>query len=121
AARNVWLVTAEAGATMIDIRDRLRQHDPPLELEVSPEIGNATVGSAACCGTKDASLGDGPGQISSIVEEMVLIDANGIPVPIGGSSAALPWARCRYGLLGVGREATFRARRRAPLAYVAEV
>jgi hypothetical protein len=43
---------------LIQIRDALRPHG--MELEVSPEIGNATAGSVACCGTKDASLGRAP-------------------------------------------------------------
>ena len=116
-ARGIWLVTAQAGATMFDIRQKLRQHNPPLELEVSPEIGNATVGSSACCGTKDASLGTGPGQISSIAERILLMDANGNDVELTLGSEDLRWARCSYGLMGVVQEATFRARPLAPLDY----
>jgi len=32
-----------------------------MQTEVTPEIGNATAGSVACCGTKDASVAEGLG------------------------------------------------------------
>src|SRR4029450_4952404 len=57
-------VTVGAGVRMIDLKNALRAHG--LQLPVVPEIGNATAGSVACCGTKDSSLGPtGRGQISS--------------------------------------------------------
>src|SRR3712207_669192 len=57
-------VTVGASVTMIRLRDVLRSFG--LQTEVTPEIGNATAGSVACCGTKDASIGrSGLGQVSS--------------------------------------------------------
>lgn len=57
-------VTVGAPLTMVQIRDVLRPFS--MQTEVTPEIGNATAGSVACCGTKDASLGrSGLGQVRS--------------------------------------------------------
>src|SRR5215204_3897956 len=69
-------VTVGASVTMIRIRDALRPYG--MQTEVTPEIGNATAGSMACCGTKDASLGrSGLGQVSSTVIGVRLVNANG--------------------------------------------
>src|ERR671917_1045484 len=69
-------VTAGASVTMLRIRDVLRPFG--MQTEVTPEIGNATAGSVACCGTKDASLGhEGLGQINSIVIGVRMVNAHG--------------------------------------------
>src|SRR5438477_9907080 len=44
------LVIVGAGARLIEIGRKLKARK--LQLEVLPEIGNATAGSVACCGTK---------------------------------------------------------------------
>src|ERR687893_2231626 len=69
-------VTVGASVTMLRIRDVLRPFG--LQTEVTPEIGNATAGSMACCGTKDASLGPtGLGQVSSTVIGVRYVNADG--------------------------------------------
>src|SRR5918995_762887 len=71
-------MTATVGASvnLLQIRDVLRDHG--MQIEVAPEIGNATAGSVACCGTKDASLGrSGLGQVSSTVIGVRLVNADG--------------------------------------------
>src|ERR671920_1074823 len=69
-------VTVGASVTMLRIRDALRPYG--MQTEVTPEIGNATAGSVACCGTKDASLGRlGLGQVSSTVIGVRLVSARG--------------------------------------------
>lgn len=55
-------VTVEAGAIYIDIAKELEKHG--LQFYVNTEIGNITAGSAACCGTKDASM---PGELGQWV------------------------------------------------------
>ena len=40
-------VTAEAGAFLIDVAKELEQHG--LQFYVNIELGNATIGSLACC------------------------------------------------------------------------
>jgi FAD/FMN-containing dehydrogenase len=72
-------VRAGAGARMIDIRNALAPWN--RELAVSPEIGSATAGSVACGGTKDSTLSPrqarDQSQISSLLVEAKLVDANG--------------------------------------------
>ena len=45
-------VTVEAGALYIDVAKELEKRD--LQFYVNIEVGNLTIGSAACCATKDA-------------------------------------------------------------------
>jgi FAD binding domain len=47
-------VTAEAGAPYIDVAKELEKQK--LQFYVNMEIGNLSVGSAACCGAKDSSM-----------------------------------------------------------------
>jgi FAD/FMN-containing dehydrogenase len=100
------VVTAGAGTTLLQLRNVLRAHG--LELAMSPEIGNATVGSVACAGTKDASFArrtPGVGQISSLVRRLGVVDASGEPRVIEG--AQLHVYRSSYGLMGIVHEVTF--------------
>jgi FAD/FMN-containing dehydrogenase len=104
-------VTVGAGVRMIELRDWLEPHG--LQIEVVPEIGNATAGSVACCGTKDSSLGpNGLGQISSTVTGVKMIDANGGPGSVTEASDPVRMRQIRssYGLLGIVYEVTFRTR-----------
>jgi hypothetical protein len=108
-------VTVGAGLRMIDIRDRLKPKG--YQLDVVPEIGNATAGSVACCGTKDSSLGPtGFGQISSTVVEVKMIDAKGADQTIN-APADLYVIRSSYGLLGIVYEVTFKIRPRQKVRY----
>ena len=69
-------VTAEAGALYIDVADALREQN--LQFFVNVEIGNLTLGSAACCGTKEASfMPDEFGQVGSYVAGMKLVTPAG--------------------------------------------
>jgi FAD binding domain-containing protein len=104
------LITVGAGVRMIEIGHKLKDHG--LQLEVLPEIGNATAGSVACCGTKDSSIGPkGLGQVSSCVAVLRMIDADGNDLTIDDTSQpSLAEVRCSYGLLGIIHEVTFRTR-----------
>ena len=64
-------VTAEAGALYIDVARELLRHR--LQFYVNVELGNLTVGSAACGGTKDASMPGEFGQVSSYVIGMKVV------------------------------------------------
>jgi hypothetical protein len=102
-------VTVGAGVPMVRIRDALRPYG--MQTEVMPEIGNATAGSVACCGVKDASLGPtGLGQVSSTVIGVKLVNANGEveTVTEEADPDRLRVLRSSYGLLGVVFEVTFR-------------
>ena len=69
-------VTAEAGALYIDVAQELRRRN--LQFHVCTEIGNLSVGSAACAGTKDSSMPGEFGQVGSYVTgvKMVLPDGS---------------------------------------------
>jgi FAD/FMN-containing dehydrogenase len=111
-------VTVGASVELIQIRDALRPHG--MQLEVSPEIGNATAGSVACCGTKDASLGlVGPGQVSSTVIGVKMVTAEGKVETVSDTSDLdrMRVLRSSYGLLGIIFEVTFRIQKQSVLSY----
>ena len=111
-------VTVGASVTMLRIRDALRPYG--MQTEVTPEIGNATAGSVACCGTKDASLGpSGLGQVSSTVIGVRLVSARGDVEEITEASDPdkMRAVRSSYGLFGPIFEVTFRIQRQSVLAY----
>jgi FAD/FMN-containing dehydrogenase len=111
-------VNVGAGVRMIDLRDWLRPHG--LQIEVVPEIGNATAGSVACCGTKDSSLGEtGLGQISSTVVGVKMISPDGglVEVTEARDPERMREIRSSYGLLGIIYEVTFRTRPLQKIRY----
>jgi FAD binding domain len=109
-------VTVGAGVRMIDLNKHLKRRG--LQLCVVPEIGNATAGSVACCGTKDSSLGPtGPGHIAATVRGVRIVDATGADVPIGPGDPRLPLIRSSYGLLGIVHEVTFAVQPRQKIKY----
>jgi hypothetical protein len=111
-------VTVGAAVELIQIRDALRPHG--MQLEVTPEIGNATAGSVACCGTKDASLGRvGPGQVSSTVIGVKMVTADGAVETVSGESDPdrMRVVRSSYGLFGIIFEVTFRIQKQSILFY----
>ncbi|MGH7356123.1 MAG: FAD-binding protein, partial [Candidatus Rokuibacteriota bacterium] len=108
-------ITVGAGVRMLELRDTLKARR--RQIEVVPEIGNATAGSVACCGTKDVSIGPGGlGQISSTVVGVGMVDANGEIVRVTDPER-LRVLRSSYGLLGMVFEVTFRTIPRRALSY----
>jgi FAD/FMN-containing dehydrogenase len=108
-------VTVGAGVRMIDLKNALKRHG--LQLPVVPEIGNATAGSVACCGTKDSSLGPtGRGQISSTVAAVRLVRADGRTAHLT-EPEDLRLIRSSYGLLGIVYEVTFEVEPRQRVWY----
>jgi FAD/FMN-containing dehydrogenase len=108
-------VTVEAGAILIDVAEALKERG--LQFYVNTEIGNLSIGSAACAGTKDSSMPGEFGQVSSYCSRirMVLpsgkiLDANETDDP-----ELMQALRCCYGTFGIVTEATFRIRRLTPM------
>ena len=100
-------VTAEAGALYIDVAKALERHN--LQFFVNIELGNLTIGSAACTGTKDASMPGEFGQVASYCIGMKIVTPSGEIMEIDESDPdLLVAARSNYGLFGVVVEATFR-------------
>ena len=60
-------VTAQAGANYIDAAKEIEKKN--LQFYVNTEIGSLSVGSAACCGTKDASMPGEYGQVSRMLSK----------------------------------------------------
>jgi FAD/FMN-containing dehydrogenase len=61
-------LTAQAGLQFIKASDALREKD--LQFHTNIEIGNMTLGSAACCHSKDALDGIELGQVNSYVTKI---------------------------------------------------
>ena len=102
-------VTAQAGALYYDVAQELRKHD--LQFFVNVELGNLTIGSAACGGTKDASMPGEFGQVASYATSIKMITPAGELVEITEADGELMQvARSSYGLFGIVYEVTFRIR-----------
>jgi hypothetical protein len=102
-------VTAEAGALYIDVAQVLQKHG--LQFHVNTEIGSLSMGSGACCGTKDASMPGEFGQVCSYAIAMKMVTPAGETVEVTEEQPQLLRAmRSSYGLFGIVYEVTFRVR-----------
>jgi len=100
--------TAQAGLEMIEAAAALRKQH--LQFELNIEIGNMTLGSAACCHTKDALDGVGLGQVNSFVTGVKWISPSGTLEEASDTHnpELLPLIRASYGLAGIVYEVTFK-------------
>lgn len=102
-------VTAEAGALYIDVSHELQRHG--LQFNVNVEIGNLTIGSAACGGTKEASMPGELGQVCSYASAIKMVSPEGELIEFDEDRPELlQVARSSYGLFGIIYEVTFKAR-----------
>jgi len=107
-------VTVQAGALYIDVNQELRRHG--LQFYVNVEIGNLTIGSAACGGTKDASMPGEFGQVASYASRIKMVTPDGELVEVTEDDPELlQVTRSSYGLFGVVYEVTFKVRPLAPM------
>lgn len=107
-------VTAQAGALYIDVNQELRRHG--LQFHVNVELGNLTIGSACCGGTKDASMPGEFGQIASYAVGIKMVMPNGELFEVDERDPdLLQVCRSSYGLFGIVYEATFRVRKLAAM------
>lgn len=112
-------VTAQAGALYIDIAAELQKQQ--LQFYVNTEIGNLSVGSAACAGTKDASMPGEYGQVGSYVTDIKIVLPSGELLEVDESQTELlQKVRSSYGLFGIVVEATIRVRPILPMAVYHE-
>ena len=100
--------TAQAGLEMIEAAEALRKLK--LQFILNIEIGNMTLGSAACCHTKDALDGVGFGQVNSFVTGVKWVSPSGELQEASEEKnpELLPLIRASYGLAGIVYEVTFR-------------
>jgi len=102
--------TAQAGLQMIDANHALR--DQNLQFMLNIEIGNMTIGSAACCHTKDALDGVEFGQVGSYISKIKWVTPAGdlAEASDANNPDLLQRVRTSYGLCGVIYEVTFRVK-----------
>lgn len=106
--KNAMTLTAQGGLQMIEANRALRQQQ--LQLMLNIEIGNATLGSAACCHTKDSLDGIEFGQVSSYITSMKWVTPMGDLMEASATTnpELLPLMKSSQGLAGVVYEVTMR-------------
>src|SRR5439155_6128027 len=109
-------VTVQGGALYIDIAQELEKRG--LQFYVNTEIGSLSAGSAACAGTKDASMPGEYGQVGSYVVgvKMALPSGDLLDVTEAKDPELMRLVRCSYGTFGIVYEVTFRVRPLTPMA-----
>src|ERR1700733_9988883 len=100
--------TAQGGMQIIDASQALREHN--LQMMLNIEIGNMTLGSAACCHSKDALDGIEFGQVSSYVTGIKWVTPSGdlAEATTADNPDLLHTMRSSYGLCGIVYEVTLR-------------
>lgn len=101
-------LTAQAGLQLIDAAAALRKQK--LQFMLNIEIGNLTLGSAACCQTKDSLDGIELGQVNSYVTGIKWVSPSGTleEASEDKNPELLPFIRASYGLAGIVYEVTFK-------------
>ena len=103
-------LTAQAGVQLVDAAAVLRKKN--LQFMLNIEIGNLTLGSAACCQTKDALDGAELGQVNSYVTGIKWVSPSGELLEASETTnpKLLPYIRASYGLAGIVYEVTFKVK-----------
>ena len=103
-------LTAQAGVQLVDAAAALRKKN--LQFMLNIEIGNLTLGSAACCQTKDALDGVELGQVNSYVTGIKWVSPSGELMEASETTnpKLLPFIRASYGLAGIVYEVTFKVK-----------
>ena len=100
--------TAEAGLQFVIASRALRAQN--LQFLTNIEIGNMTLGAAACCHTKDGLDGGEFGQVNSYITGIKWVTPTGelAQASEANDPALMYFMRSSYGLCGVVYEVTFR-------------
>jgi hypothetical protein len=106
--RDKMTVTVQAGIQLIEVAAALLAEG--VQLLTNAEIGNMTLGSAACCHSKDALDGVEFGQVSSYVTNVKWVSPSGDlqEADQERSPDLLRLVRSSYGLCGIVYEVTLR-------------
>src|SRR5580658_9551636 len=104
------IFTAQGGLEVLDAAKALRPHG--LQLMTNIEIGNMSLGSAACCHSKDALDGIEFGQFNSYVTEIKWVAPDGSLQSASemNDPELLRKVRSSYGLIGIVYEVTLRVK-----------
>jgi len=99
-------LTAQAGLQLVEAAAVLRRQR--LQLMLNAEIGNMTIGSAACCQSKDSLDGVEFGQVSSYVTAIKWVNPAGELEEASEDTNAglLSFMRASYGLCGIVYQVT---------------
>ena len=109
-------VVAQAGALYIDVAMELQKHN--LQFYVNIELGNLTMGAAACTHTKDGSFNQEYGIVCSYAIGFKAVLPNGeILVVTDEQPELLRAMRTSFGLLGIVYEVTFRVKPLKAMAF----
>lgn len=107
-------VTVQAGAIAIDVAHELEKHG--MQFYVNTEIGSLSVGSAACAGTKDASMPGEFGQVGSYIVNIKMVLPSGELLEVTENQPDLiQKVRSCYGTFGIVYEATYKIRPIIPM------
>ncbi|MGI9383917.1 MAG: FAD-binding protein [Methyloligellaceae bacterium] len=113
-------VTVEAGALLIDVTQVLAEQG--LQFHMNMEIGNITLGAAACGATKDSSIPGSQefGQQSSYVLGVKLVKPSGeiCEITERDNPEDMKLIRSSYGLCGIIYEVTLQVRPLTALSVV---
>jgi FAD/FMN-containing dehydrogenase len=101
-------LTAQAGLQLVEAAEVLRRQH--LQFLLNIEIGNITLGSAACCQTKDSLDGVEYGQVNSYVTNIKWVSPSGELHEASAEKTPelLSLVRSSYGLCGIVYEVTFK-------------
>ncbi len=97
-------VVVGAGNHLLDVHRFLAERG--LQLPFTPEIGNATLGSVACCCLKDAALGESSGFAVSMIRAIRYVDAAGVDRVVRAGEADFYRFTSTHGLGGIVYEVT---------------
>ena len=108
-------MTVQAGAVHLEMAKALEAQS--LQFYVNTEIGSLSAGSAACAGTKDASMPGEYGQVGSYVTgvKMVLPSGELLEVTEAAQPDLMQKVRSSYGLFGIIYEVTYAIRPLTPM------
>ena len=107
-------VRAQAGVRVSTLVHALAERG--LELPLTPEMGQISLGAVAVTTLPQASYGPGLAQLSSCVTEIKLITPQGRPMTVReGDRHLMRVLRSSFGLLGVVHEVVLRVRPQTPV------
>ena len=110
------IVVAQAGALYIDVAMELQKHN--LQFYVNIELGNLTMGAAACTHTKDGSFHQEYGIVCSYaIGFKAVLPTGEILVVTEEQPDLLRAMRTSFGLLGIVYEVTFRVKPLKAMAF----
>lgn len=103
-------LTAQGGLQLVEAAAALRRQR--LQLMLNAEIGNMTLGSAACCHSKDSLDGVEFGQLSSYVTRIKWVTPSGALEEASEDNRAdlLRFVRASHGLCGIVYEVTLKVK-----------